>query len=96
MKVVLDQFWATLKSLCAYDVYMCGADGAEERKCAPHCSGKQNPRGPEDAKNTKKDPSRGILGLLCGHFGVNLHTLGSLWGHFVYMKVTLESLWSVF
>ena len=65
------RFWVTVVSLWAYDVYTCGPDGAEKREYACPSSRKQNPRGPEHAKNTKGCPGRSgfvvTLGSFIGH-----------------------------
>ena len=82
MRVALGHFWVTLAPHWAYDAYMCGPGGAENRKHARHYREKQIFEG------VKGGASRND-GFRSGGLGPNP---GSLWGHFAHFGVTLGSL----
>ena len=79
MRVALGHFWVNLAPHWADDAYMCGPGGAENRKCARHCTEKQIFEGPAKLKDSRS-----------GGLGPNP---GSLWGHFTHTGVTLGALW---
>ena len=89
-------FSVTLESPWVYDAYMCGPGGAENRKCARHCSEKQIFEGPANGEHSKLRQNPAGWDPIRGHFGVTLPTLELLWEHFGYIKVILESFWYVF
>ena len=77
MRVALGHFWVNLAPHWADDAYMCGPGGAENRKCARHCSEKQIFEGPANGEDSKS-----------GGLGPNLV---SLWGHFAHIGVSFGS-----
>ena len=90
MRVALGHFWVNLAPHWADDAYMCGPGGAENRKCARHCSDKQIFEGPAKREHSKLRQNPAGWDPIRGHFGVTLPTLELLWEHFGYIKVILE------
>ena len=83
MRVALGHFWVNLAPHWADDAYMCGPGGAENRKCARHCSDKQIFEGPAKRKHSKLRQNPAGWDPIRGHF----------WGHFAHIGVTLGALW---
>ena len=93
MRVALGHFWVNLAPHWADDAYMCGPGGAENRKCARHCSEKQIFEGPAKRRDSGSGGLEPNPGSLSGHFAHIGVTLGALWVYKGYFGIILVPSW---